>query len=68
MFLILDAAFVAYSWELPAYSGACLLTVVFRSFLLTAGAFLLTASALLLTVAAFCLQWEIASNKHRNGM
>ena len=34
-------------------------------FVLTVGAFLLT---ILLTVELFCLQWEIASNQHLNGL
>ena len=45
--------FVAYSWKLPAYSGAFLLTVDKFSFLLTVGVFLLTALAFLFTVGAF---------------
>ena len=50
-----DAAFFAYSWKLPAYSGASLLTVDNLSFLLTIGASLLTLLASLLTVGAFLL-------------
>ena len=45
--------FLAYSWKLPAYSGAFLLTNDNFSFLLTVGAFLLTILAFLLTVGAF---------------
>ena len=48
-------SFFAYSWKLPAYSGAFLLTVDNFSFLLTIGAFLLTILALLLTIGAFLL-------------
>ena len=48
----------AYSWKLPAYSGAFLLTVVFGSFLLTLGASLLTVGPFLLTVAALVLTVE----------
>ena len=45
--------FFAYSWKLPAHSGAFLLTVDnFSSFMLTVGAFLLTVLASLLTVDA----------------
>ena len=43
----------AYSWKLPAYSGAFLLTLFdlqLELFLLTALAFLLTVGAFLLTV------------------
>ena len=50
-----DAVFFSYSWKLPAYSGAFLLTVDNFSFLLTVGALLLTALASLLTVGAFLL-------------
>ena len=46
-------SFFAYSWKLPAYSGAFLLTVDNFSFLLTVGAFFLTVLASLLTVGAF---------------
>ena len=35
----------AYSWKLPAYSGAFLVTVVFGAFLITIGAFSLTIFA-----------------------
>ena len=55
--------FFAYSWKLPAYSGAVLLTVEHFTFLVTVGAFLLTILAFLLTVGAFCLQWESVSTK-----
>ena len=44
-----------YSWKLPAYSGAVLLTVDNFSFFLTVGAFLLTILAFLLTIGAFLL-------------
>ena len=47
--------FFAYSWKLPAYSGAFLLTVDNFSFLLTVRASLLTVLAFLLTVGAFLL-------------
>ena len=59
-------SFFAYSWKLPAYSGAFLLTVDNLSFLLTIGAFLLTALAFVLTIGAFCLQWESASTVFEN--
>ena len=59
----------AYSWKLPADSGAFLLTIdYFSVFLLTVGAFLLTALAFILTVGAFRLQWESASNKGLKGL
>ena len=47
--------FFAYSWKLPAYSGAFLLIVGNLAFLLTVGAFLLTVLASLLTVGALLL-------------
>ena len=47
--------FFAYSWKLPAYSGALLLTIDNFGFLLTIGTFLLTILASLLTVGAFLL-------------
>ena len=40
--IIPGCSFFAYSWKLPAYNGAFLLTVENSSFLLTVGAFLLT--------------------------
>ena len=46
--------FFAYSWKLPAYSGAFYLQFTLVAFLLTAGAFLLTVLASLLAVRA-CL-------------
>ena len=49
----LGCGFSAYSWKLPAYSGAFLLTVDNFSFLLTVLAFLLTVLVFLLTVGAF---------------
>ena len=60
--------FFAYSWKLPAYSEACLLTIYNFSFsflqiLLTIGVFLLTILAFYLQLELFCLQWESASNK-----
>ena len=51
----LGCGFFAYSWKLPAYSGAFLLTVDNFSFLLTVLAFLLTVLASLLTAGAFLL-------------
>ena len=53
--LFFGCGFFAYSWKLPAYSGASLLTVVKFSFLVTVGAFLLTILAFLLTIGAFLL-------------
>ena len=59
----------AYSWKLPAYSGAFLLTVDNFSFSAYSWSFfLLTVLASLLTVGAFCLQWESASNKGLKGL
>ena len=49
----LGCGFFAYSWKLPAYSRAFLLTVDNFSFFLTVGAFLLTVLAFLRTVGAF---------------
>ena len=45
--------FSAYNWQLPAYNGAFLLTVVF-------GSFFLTIELALLTIEAFLLfqQWD----------
>ena len=43
----------AYSWKLPAYSGAFLLSVDNFSFFTYSGAFLLTVLAFLLTVGVF---------------
>ena len=51
----MDAAFFAYSWKLPAYSGAFYLQLTILAFLLTAGAFSLTILAFLLTIGAFLL-------------
>ena len=45
----------AYSWKLPAYSGAFYSQLTLLAFLLTVGAFLLTALAFLLTIGAFLL-------------
>ena len=59
----LDAAFLAYNWKLPAYSGAFLLTVDNFRFFTYNWSFFASALASLLTVGAFCLQWESASNK-----
>ena len=65
----------AYSWKLPAYSGAFVLTIVLGAFVLTVGAFLLTDLALLLATLAFVLIVEAlllavgkASIKHLNGL
>ena len=43
----------AYSWKLPAYSGAFLLAVDNSSFLLAIGAFSLTSLAFLLAIGVF---------------
>ena len=48
-------SFFAYSWKLPAYSGAFFLTVDNLSFYTYNWSFLLTALAFLLTVGAFML-------------
>ena len=47
--------FFAYSWKLPAYSGAFYLQLTILAFLLTVGAFWLTILASLLTIGAFLL-------------
>ena len=47
--------FFAYSWKLPAYSGAFLLTIDTFSFVTYNFSFLLTVLASLLTVGAFLL-------------
>ena len=52
---LFGCGFFAYSWKLPAYSGAFLLTIDHFSFLLTVEAFLLTVLASLLTVGALLL-------------
>ena len=52
---LFGCGFFAYSWKLPAYNGAFLLTIDNFSFLLTVGAFLLTILASLFTVGVFCL-------------
>ena len=66
--IVFGCSFFAYSWKLPAHSGAFLLTVGNFSSLLTVGAFLLTILAFLLTVELLCLQWESASEKYLNGL
>ena len=63
----MDAAFFAYSWKLPAYSGAFLVTVDNSALLLTIGAFLLTILVFYLQLEFFSLQWESASNKGLEG-
>ena len=52
---IKDAAFLAYSWKLPAYSGAFLLAIDILAFLLTIGACSLTILTCSLTIRAFWL-------------
>ena len=47
--------FFAYSWKLPAYNGAFLLTIELSYLQLTILAFLLTISTFLLTILAFLL-------------
>ena len=49
-------SFLAYSWKLPACSGAFLLTVMFGSFLLTVGAFYFQLELFGLQLELFCLQ------------
>ena len=53
--IFVGCSFFAYSWKLPAYSGAFYLQLTILAFLLTVGAFLLTILASLLTVGAFLL-------------
>ena len=66
---MIGCSFFAYSWKLPAYSGACLLTIDnFLALLLVAGAFLLTVELLYLQLKLSCLQWECASNKGLKGL
>ena len=61
--------FFAYSWKLPAYSGAFYLQLTILAFLLTIGAFLLTVLASLLTVGAFLLTvGAFAPNKGLEGL
>ena len=64
----LDAAFLAYSWKLPAYSGAFLLTVDSLSFSLQLELFCLQFRLFSLQLELFCLQWESASNKGLKGL
>ena len=68
----MDATFLVYNRELPVYSGAVLLTVVFGSFFacscvwevlnLQVGALVFTVEVFLF----FCLQLESSSYKHLN--
>ena len=58
-----DEVSFAYSWKLPAYSEAFLLTIDNSSFSLANWSFLLTILVSLLTVGVFCLQWENAFDK-----
>ena len=68
-FLEKGCGFFAYSWKLPAYSGAFYLQLDnLCSFLPTVGALLLTVLASLLTVGVFGLQWGSASNKGLKGL
>ena len=60
--------FFAYSWKLPACSGAFYLQLTILAFLLTIGVFLLTALASLLTIGAFLLTMESVSNKGLKGL
>ena len=53
--LFLGCSFFAYSWKLPADSGAFLLTVDNFSFFTFSWSFSLTILAFLLTVGAFLL-------------
>ena len=67
-FSVFDAAFFAYSWKLPAHSGALLLTIDNLSFLAYTWSFFAYSFSFLLTVGAFCLQWESVSNKGLTGL
>ena len=58
----------AYSWKLPAYSGAFYLELTILAFLLTVGALLLTVLAFYIQLELFCLQSESASNKGLKGL
>ena len=60
----LGCGFFAYSWKLPAYSGAFLLTVDNFSF------FTYSFSVFAYRLELFCLRWESASklNKGLKGL
>ena len=58
----------AYSWKLPAYIGAFLLTVDNLNFCAYNWSFFTYILRFLLTVGALCLQWESASNKCLKGL
>ena len=64
IYSIKGCSFSAYSWKLPAYSRASLLTVVFGSFLLQMVPFCLQLEPVYLQSKLSCLQWDGASNKH----
>ena len=66
--LIYGCSFFAYSWKLPAYNGAFLLTIDNLAFLLTIGASLLTALAFYLQLELFYLPQESASNQGLKGL
>ena len=68
MLIDMDAAFLAYSWKLPAYGDFFAYSCVWELFLAYSLSFLLAARAFLLTMEVFCLQWESASNKQLNGL
>ena len=56
--------FSAYSWKLPAYSGAFLLTVDKFSFFTDNWSFFAYSFSFLTNSwSFFCLQWESATNK-----
>ena len=60
---------IAFLWVVFSFAvgqWSFLLTVVFGSFLLTAGAFLRAVGVFCLQLQPVCLQWAIASHKHLN--
>ena len=64
LFFLFGCGFFAYSWQLPTYSGAFLLTVDnFSFFTHSWSLFTCSFRLLYLQLELFCLQWESASNK-----
>ena len=61
--------FFAYSWKLPAYSGAFLLTIDnFSFFAYNWSFFTYNLNFFNLQLELFSLQWEIVSNKRHKGL
>ena len=66
---ICGCGFFAYSWKLPAYSGAFLLTVDhFSIFTYNWSFFAYNFSFFAYNWSLFCLQWKSASNKGLKGL